>query len=52
MLFGQGTKVPTREEFLKILGEMNVLEFVTPLIRKVYNLLETDQDLLTVSENA
>lgn len=44
--------MPTREELLKILGEMNVLEFVTPIVRKVYNLLETEQDLLTVSENA
>ncbi|CAD8162304.1 unnamed protein product [Paramecium pentaurelia] len=51
-LFEKGTKIPTRDDLLKILGEMNAVKFVQPIIQKVYLLLENQQDLLTVSDQA
>ncbi|CAD8151309.1 unnamed protein product [Paramecium octaurelia] len=51
-LFEKGTKIPSREDLLKILGEMNAVKFVQPIIQKVYLLLENQQDLLTVSDQA
>lgn len=51
-LFGPGTKIPEREELLQILLEMNVLEFASPIVIRIYNLLEGEQDLLTVASEA
>ncbi|CAD8061473.1 unnamed protein product [Paramecium primaurelia] len=51
-LFEKGIKIQRREDLLKILGEMNAVKFVQPIIQKVYLLLKNQQDLLTVSVQA
>ena len=35
---------------LRIIGEMNAIHFVTPVVKKIYNLLQNKQDILTISD--